>query len=497
MSSPVLECIGIEKRFGATTVLKGVSLELHPGRVLGLVGENGAGKSTLMNIIGGVVAADTGQLRLNGSLYRAASPAEAVAMGISIVHQELNLFPNLSIAENLFLAHLPGSRFAIDRKRLHDEAARLLGDVGLRRNPGTLVQELGPGERQLVEIARAISSQARVIIFDEPTTSLTDTESRRLFQIILDLKQRGLGIIYISHHLASVFDVSDEIAVLRDGAIQAIGPVGGFTEAGVIRHMVGRDLSHLFPESSHVSSGAIALRVNKLARRGSFDEISFELRQGEILGLAGLMGAGRTEVARSIFGLDAFDRGTIEVSGRILRPSPVQAIRSGLAFLTEDRRDDGLLLDANIEDNVALASLRNFSSLGIRLRRRLTAAVAGVAASVGIQGSPLRLVRLLSGGSQQKVVLAKWLLRQPKVLILDEPTRGVDVGARSEIYHTIRQLAAEGMSVLLISSEIEELIGLSHRILVMSAGRIAAVLPRRPFDREEILRHALGQEAAA
>jgi ribose transport system ATP-binding protein len=497
MSLPILECIGVDKRFGATTVLKGVSLTVHAGQVLALVGENGAGKSTLTNILGGVVEADAGELRLGGAPFRAASPADATAQGVSIVHQELNLFPNLSIAENLFLTEFPGSAFAIDRKRLHTRAAQVLGEVGLHRNPGMLVETLGPGERQLVEIARAIAGRARVIIFDEPTTSLTETESRRLFDIIRDLKQRGLGVIYISHNLPSVYRVADDIAVLRDGAIQAIGPGRGFTEADLIRHMVGRELSHLFPENSELPSGGVALRVERLTRKPAFEDVSFSLQRGEILGLAGLMGAGRTELARAIFGLDALDHGTIEVSGRTLRPSPVRSIHGGVAFLTEDRRYDGLLLDANIDDNVGLARLRTFSRLGLSLRRQLSNAVAGVVASAGIQGSTRRLVKVLSGGNQQKVVLAKWLLCRPKVLILDEPTRGVDVGARSEIYQTIRQLAAEGMSVLLISSEIEELVGLSHRILVMSAGRIAAELPRRPFDREEILRHALGRESAA
>ncbi len=497
MSSPLLECRAIDKRFGATTVLSRVSLTVHRGQVLGLVGENGAGKSTLMNIISGVVPPDAGQLLLEGRPYAAASPAEAAAQGISIVHQELNLFPNLSIAENLFLTDLPGNRLAIDRRALRDRSQSLLESVGLLRDPGTLVDALGPGERQLVEIARALATDARVIIFDEPTTSLTETESQRLFDIIRQLRSRGLGIIYISHHLPSVLENCDDIAVLRDGVIQGTGPAGARTEAELIRQMVGRDLSHLFPESPPRSGFAVALQVTGLTRWGVFHDVSFHLQRGEILGLAGMMGAGRTEVARAIFGLDRLDAGTVEVAGRRLSPDPVRSIRSGLAFLTEDRRADGLLLDASIADNVALASVHAFSRFGFRLRARLADAVSQVSRAVGIQGAATRLVKQLSGGNQQKVVLAKWLLRKPQVLILDEPTRGVDIGAKAEIYQTIRRLAAEGMSVLLISSELEELIGLSHRILVMSQGRIAASLPGRPFNREDILRHALGREAAA
>lgn len=492
--NPLLECSQIEKRYFGVPVLRGVNLRLAPGRVLGLVGENGAGKSTLMNILGGVVQADNGTMQFAGETYLPQTPADATGRGVAFVHQELNLFTNLSIAENLFLPHLPNLANLARRKTMRTKAAELLAAVNLKIAPDTLVENLSPGERQLVEIAKALGQDARLMIFDEPTTSLTDRETQQLFALIERLRRQGIAVIYISHVLADIFRLCDELLVLRDGEVVAAGGKEEFTPESLITLMVGRSLSQLYPSRQTQPTDETVLVAESLTQPGVLEDVSFTLQRGEVLGLAGLMGAGRTELARILFGLDPCARGSIRLNGTEIRHrSTRERIQSGMALLTENRREEGLLMDAGVADNIALAALAGFANKGMIASARLNEAVNKAVAAVQIKGvsHTEQAVRTLSGGNQQKVVLAKWLLQNPSVFILDEPTRGVDVGARAEIYRLINQLTEQGAGVLFISSEIEELIGMCDRLLVMRQGTITASFTRNEFDREQILSAAL------
>ncbi len=502
--SPLLTCSDIGKAFGAAPVLSGVAFQLEAGRALGLVGENGAGKSTLMNILGGNLRADTGAMRLDGAPYAPRDPTEAGRRGIAFIHQELNLFGNLTIAENLFLTRFPTTPFAplIRRRAMGRAAVELLRQVGLARPPHTLVDELSAGERQLVEVAKALSGEARLIIFDEPTTSLTHPEIERLLALIGSLKARGIAVIYISHQLDEVFRVCDDILVLRDGRVAGAGASRDFDHARLITLMVGRAVSQLFPARETARrDGQPLLEVRGVSQPRVARDVSFTLRRGEILGLAGLMGAGRSELARILFGLDPFAAGEIRIDGRPLRPAPRQSIRHGLAFITESRRDDGLCPAAAIADNVALVTLPAHAARHtgwLRLPDILRSVEKARGAVRLTETASLRQpVHTLSGGNQQKVVLAKWLLARPRVLILDEPTRGIDVGARSEIYQLVVEQAAAGAGVLVISSDLEELLGLCDRILVMRRGEIQGEFPRESFDREAIMAASFGPAAAS
>jgi ribose transport system ATP-binding protein len=502
MAQPMLEFREVSKSFFRTRALSDVTFTVAPGRIVGLVGENGAGKSTLMNILGGVLAPDRGWMFLNGRPYAPQDPNDAAAEGVALVHQELNLLPNLSIAENLFLADLPRHRVGplrwIDRRTLRQKSDDLLKAVQLTADASTPVEKLSPGERQLVEIARALKGTARIVVFDEPTTSLTRLEARRLFEIIRRLRDSGVSVIYISHALADVLALCDQIVVLRDGTVQAVGDRADFTAQRLIALMVGRSMDALFPTRDAATSGEVLLEVRGLSQTGVVENINFTLHRGELLGIAGLMGSGRTELARMLFGLDPFERGEIRVRGRPLaRPTPRACIRHGVGFLTEDRAAEGLLLDASVEDNIALASLPAFASgpLGIVRRRRLREKTAGMVHALAIDcrgmGQP---VRTLSGGNQQKIVLARWLMSGADILMVDEPTRGVDVQARYEIYQQIGGVAARGGGVLWISSELEELVGLCDRIIVMGRGEIQSIVRRDEFDRHAMLQAALGTE---
>lgn len=499
--NPLLQCSQIGKSYFGVPVLRDVNLALAAGSVLGLVGENGAGKSTLMNILGGVTQPDAGRMRFDSVEYAPQTPAEATQCGVAFVHQELNLFTNLSISENLFIPSFPKNKFGfIDHQLMRTKAAEMLSAVSLDVSPDTLVERLSPGERQLVEIARALGQSARLMIFDEPTTSLTSRETDRLFALIERLRAQGIAMIYISHVLSDVFRLCDELIVLRDGEVAGTGRKEEFTTERLITLMVGRSLDQLYPERSAKPAPETVMQVAHLSQPGVIENIGFDLRRGEILGVAGLMGAGRTELARILFGLDPCAKGSITLNGEEISPlSTRERIARGLAFLTENRREEGLLMDAAISDNLALTALPQFTSHALIDQPRLTAAVNQMAASVQIRGGgqTRQPVKTLSGGNQQKVVLGKWLLRNPAVLILDEPTRGVDVGARSEIYRIIQQLAATGAGILFISSEIEELIGVCDRVLVMQRGAVTACFDRHQFDRERILGAALpaGEES--
>ncbi len=501
MSDPILEFISIEKSFASVRVLKEISFALKRGQTLGLTGENGAGKSTLMNILGGNLQPDAGCMRLAGAQYAPRNPDDAASCGVAFVHQELNLFPNLTIAENLFIGSFPTrgiSRFRwIDRREMRKRGEGLLAQVGLAVPPGALVEQLSAGERQLVEVAKALSIEARIIILDEPTTSLTSRESERLFQLLRFLRARGVSLIYISHQLTDVLRLCDDVVVLRDGEVAASGPKPEFNHDRLVSLMVGRSITQMYPARRHSPSSEIVLEVNALSQPGTVKEISLRLARGEVLGLAGLMGSGRSELARILFGLDPFERGEILVNGKpVDKPGPRRSVQRGLAFLTEDRRDEGLCMNASIADNIALVTLPSLAKppLGLIDRAREQGFVAQMRRAMRLTSSARseQPVETLSGGNQQKVVLAKWLLAKPAVFILDEPTRGIDVGAKVDVYQWINQLAEQGAGVLVISSELEELIGLCDRILVMSQGRIRDEMPRAEFDRERILQAALG-----
>ncbi len=509
---PVVAFDRIEKSFFGVKVLKGVSFGVGAGRIVGLVGENGVGKSTLMNLLGGNLQPDAGELRVNGQSYAPRHPNDARAAGIAFVHQELNLFPNLSIAENLFLTDFPllGGVPWIDRGALRSRASESLRQVGLDHSPATLVERLPAGERQLVEIAKALGANARAIILDEPTTSLSTRECERLFTLVTQLQDRGIAIIYISHALGDVLRLCDDLVVLRDGEMVGSGSTKDFTHDRLVSLMVGRQLNQLYPERrasarrggllSNEPDQSPALQVERISQPGIVRDISFSLAAGEVLGISGLMGAGRSELARILFGLDPCASGEIRLAGQPLTGAPRQRIQRGLAFLTEDRRHEGLCMEASIAENMVLVTLPANSRTPARFLdfAGIKSAVTRMRDAVKLspKATDVQAVRTLSGGNQQKVVLGKWLLAEPKVLILDEPTRGIDVGAKFEIYQLIHQLADRGAGVLVISSEIAELMGICDRILVMRHGGITGEFRREEFDREKILAAALHSSKA-
>jgi ribose transport system ATP-binding protein len=505
MSDAILALDGISKSFAGVRVLTDVSLALGRGRILGLVGQNGAGKSTLMNAIGGVLKPDAGMMTLAGAPYAPQGPREASRAGIAFIHQELNLFDNLSIAENIFIDSFPRRRVGplalVDRSALLRRTRALLEQVELDLAPDTPIDRLSPGERQLVEVAKALQLDAAVIIFDEPTTSLTARETERLFGLIERLRRDGKSMIYISHILGDVIRLADDVAVLRDGKLVAAGPRSGFDVDRMIALMVGRAIEQLYPSRTSLPMPEVVLATRGLGASGLVRDIDFELHAGEVLGVFGLMGSGRTELARILFGLDAFDAGGIEIDGRpVTRRSARASIASGLAFVTENRREEGLLMSMEIAENMTLAVLPAFGTTPLQFvdPARLRAAAGTVAASLQIKAASItQPAASLSGGNQQKVVLAKWLMTEPSVFIMDEPTRGVDVAAKHEIYAIIDRLAANAGGVLFISSEIEELLAMCDRILVMSRGEIVDTFHRSAFYKERILRAAFREQAAA
>jgi ribose transport system ATP-binding protein len=497
-SDELLSVSVVDKSFAGVRVLNSVSFALSAGRTLGLVGENGAGKSTLMNILGGNHQPDAGRMRLGGQPYAPRNPTDATRHGVAFIHQELNLFPNLSIAENIFLTDFPRTVGLpwIQRRTLRAKTAELLVQVGLDSPPETLVDRLSAGERQLVEIAKSLSIDARLIIFDEPTTSLSARETEGLFSLMHRLRERGLSMIYISHILGDVLRLCDDVVVLRDGEVVGEGVVSEFTADRMISLMVGRNLSQLYPTRRGQATAQPVLEVKSLCQPHVVHDINLTLHRGEVLGISGLMGAGRSELARILFGLDPHASGEIRFDGSPLgRTPPLDRIQRGLAFLTEDRRAEGLCLEASIADNIALVSLRQHARtpFGLLDTSRWREGIRAMREAVRLtaKAEDAQPVNTLSGGNQQKVVLAKWLLARPNVLILDEPTRGIDVGAKFEVYQLIHELADGGAGVLVISSEIEELIGICDRLLVMRRGEIAGEFRREEFDREKILAAAL------
>lgn len=481
---------GITKRFPGVTALSGVDLDVRAGEVHVLVGENGAGKSTLVKVLAGIETADRGELWLSGQPYRPSEPTAAIARGVRVVHQELALLGHLSIAENLFLERLPSRAGFVDYRRLHRDSRDLLARVGLGMSPRTRVGALAVAQMQLVEIARAISAQSRVLILDEPTASLTSHEAARLFGILRQLRAEGAGILYISHHLEEVFEIGDRVTVLRNGQHVATRRLADIDTAQLVRMMVGRSLAEEQPVPGGVPEGRELLRVEGLRPRGlAAGDISFTVRAGEILGVAGLIGAGRTETMRAIFGADGASAGRVYVDGKAVRiRHPRDAVKAGVSFVPEDRKSQGLILEMNCGVNITLADLQQVTRAGL-LQPAAERSLAGrLVDRLGIRTPSLRfLVRNLSGGNQQKVVLARWLFRDSAVLIVDEPTRGVDVGARYDIYRLLADLAARGKAIVMVSSDLPELLGICHRMLVFSRGRIAGELARDEFDQERVL----------
>jgi ribose transport system ATP-binding protein len=506
MNEIALEIRGISKAFFGVPALQDVNLKLRKGHILGLIGQNGAGKSTLMNIIGGVVQPDTGDMLLDGQPYRPHHPADAGGNGIAFIHQELNLFTNLSIAENIFINDFPKRRIGllalIDQKAVRQRTSDLLAQVDLKVPPETLVGQLSPGERQLVEIVRALHIDAGIVIFDEPTTSLTARETHRLFEVINRMRETGKTIIYISHILADVVMLADDVAILRDGEMVGSGTKDQFGISRMISLMVGRNLDLLYPHRTTSPSLQPVLETNKLSESGIVKDIDLTLYKGEVLGLFGLMGSGRTELARMLFGMDSFKSGDIIIRGvRVSRLSPRSSIHHRLALVTENRREEGLLMNSAISENIALASLSQLATTPLQLidDEHLLAETQQIAIDLQLKSGAIdRLTaKSLSGGNQQKVVIAKWLLSSPAIFIMDEPTRGVDVGAKFEIYSIMNDIAVQHGSVLFISSELEELVAMCDRILVMSQGEIVGEFAREAFDKEQILRAAFRERNEA
>ena len=492
--TPLLELQHATKSFGAVHALEDGDIELFGGEVHGLVGENGAGKSTLVKILAGVHRPDAGRLVIDGDEAIFENAKQSQSAGIAIIFQEPTLFPDLTVAENIFVGTQPLKRFRrIDGRRMRREASAVFDQLGVRLDPDRLARGLSIADQQLVEIAKALTSNARVIVMDEPTAALTNTEVERLFGIVEALRARGNAVLFVSHRLEEIFAICQRVTVMRDGRHVLTKPVGELTVQSVIRAMVGRDMDALFPKVD-AERGQVVLNVERLTREGVFTDVSFEVRQGEIVALAGLVGAGRSEVARAIFGIDRWDAGLVEVAGRQLRPgSPTSAMAAGVALVPEDRRQQGLLMDFSIERNIALASLDDVRRGGLIPRGAERKFARDWAVKLRLKyGKLTNPVWTLSGGNQQKVVLAKWLARRPKVLIVDEPTRGIDVGTKAEVHRLLSELAAQGVAVLMISSELPEVLGMADRIVVLFEGRVMREFGRADATEDAIMHAATG-----
>lgn len=497
MDKIILQLKNVNKSFDTVKVLKDINFVLKKGQILGLVGENGAGKSTMMNILGGVHTMTSGEMILNDKTYIPHNPKDAIDSGIAFIHQELNLFTNLTIAENIFIDEIKSNKFGyISYRKLRKDAALILKRLGIDIDPDTPVDDIAMGMRQMVEIAKALSKDAEIVILDEPTTSLSTQEKEKLFRIIRELSQNGISMIYISHALEDVLNICDEILVIRDG--ETIGeqtPACEMPKEKIIRMMVGRDMAQLYPYVPK-KIGEEILSVQNLNQGISLKDINFTLRSGEIVGMFGLMGAGRSELARAIYGLDPIDSGKVKFMGKPVNIlNPERWNQSGMAFITENRRDEGLLLSKSVTENLVMANLRKLRMKFDYLNRNKENIDSDNAISrlkIKTFDKNRQAVRLLSGGNQQKTVIGKWLLTDPKIFIIDEPTRGIDVGAKFEIYNHINSLVQEGSAVLFISSEMEELMGVCDRIIVMHRSRITGEVLRKEFTQEGLLKLAMG-----
>ncbi|MDH7484756.1 MAG: sugar ABC transporter ATP-binding protein [Anaerolineae bacterium] len=497
MSENLLELKGISKSFPGVQALDNVDFDLRPGEVHALVGENGAGKSTLVKVITGVHQPDAGEIRFQGQPVTFPNPLVAQQHGVAAIYQEPTLFPDLSVGENIFIGHQPVRPMTrrMDWKRLYERAGELLNALGVKLDPRTRVRGLSVAQQQMVEIAKALSLNARILIMDEPTSALTLRDVEDLFRITRRLREAGTAIVFISHRLEEAFELADRITVLRDGHYVGTRPVPSTTTDEVIQMMVGRTLDTLFPKEE-VEIGEVMLRVEGLTKEGLFHDVSFELRRGEILGLAGLVGARRTDVARAIFGISPADSGSIWVDSRQVRISnPQEALALGIVYVPEDRQQQGLVLPMDITQNITLPILREFARRGGWLDNSAERETAQeFAERLDVRAAGLwQKVQQLSGGNQQKVVLAKWLAARPHILILDEPTRGIDVGTKAAVHELMSKLAGQGMSILMISSELPEILGMSDRIVVMYEGRVTAHFTRQEATQEKIMAAATGQ----
>ena len=489
MGEPILELRKITKRFSGVEVLHEVSFTLKPGEVHALLGENGAGKSTLVKVITGIHQPDGGEILLNGEHVHFGDPRDSRQAGVAAIYQELSLFPDLDVAENIFVGRQPAATGGrIDWKKLYEEAGKLLTSLGVHLDLKQKARSLSIAQQQMVEIARAFSINARILIMDEPTSSLTLNEVADLFRLVRRLRNEGTAIIFISHRLEELFEIADRVTVLRDGAYVDTRMLKDVSRDDLIRLMVGRTISNLFPKQD-VKAGEVVLKVENLSHTGLFENISFELRKGEILGMAGLVGAGRTDVARAIFGVEPPTSGKIEIEGREVRvTSPQQAIGLGLAYVPEDRQLHGLIPPMNITSNISLPMLGQYARRGWLRDKVERAAAFSAARQMEVRANNIwQKARELSGGNQQKIVLAKWLSTKPRIMILDEPTRGIDVGTKAAVHALMSKLASEGMAILMISSELPEVLGMSDRILVMREGHLTGHFTRAEATQEKII----------
>ncbi len=501
-AAPVLELRHAAKSFGAVRALIDGSVDLRAGEVHALLGENGAGKSTLVKILAGVHQPDSGTLKVNGADVTLPGPAAAKAAGIAVIYQEPTLFPDLTVAENMFVGRQPhrsaswikGGR-RIDRRAMLREAAAVFKRLGVPLDPARIARGLSIADQQVVEIGKALSLDARVIVMDEPTAALSAAEVERLFEVIRTLKSQGAAVLFISHRLEEVFAICQTVTVMRDGSHVLTSDLAGLTANDLVRAMVGRELAERPPHAAAVTTGEPVLIVERLTREGVFTDISLTVRSGEIVALAGLVGSGRSEVARAVFGIDRYDAGQVAVHGKQLKKaSPTSAMAAGIGFVPEDRRQQGLVMDMSVQQNVALASLHDLEKGGLIRASAERAMASDWAARLKIKyGRLTDPVSMLSGGNQQKVVLAKWLGRKPSLLIVDEPTRGIDVGTKAEVHNLLAELAGSGVGILMISSELPEVLGVSDRILVMREGTLVAEFSHAVASEEAVMSAAMGQ----
>ncbi|MDZ4159856.1 MAG: sugar ABC transporter ATP-binding protein, partial [Anaerolineaceae bacterium] len=491
-----LQFENITKTFPGVRAVQNVSLSAYPGEILALAGENGAGKSTLMNVLNGVVAADSGQIRLDGELVDIQSPREALNLGITMIHQELALIPQLTIGQNMYLGREPRRKWRsmVDWKALYACTQADLDRLGLALPPSTPVLDLSIAQRQLIEITKALSYQARLIVLDEPTSALTEKEAHTLFNIMRSLREQGVTLIYISHRMEEIFTIADRIAVMRDGQLLGVSPAHALTPTQVVQMMVGRELDQFFPKTAS-KPGSVLLQARNLCCGSMVKEVNLEIRAGEVVGLAGLVGSGRTDLARVLFGADIPERGQILLDGiPVSIRSPRDAIQLGIGFIPEDRKTQGVFLGQTVRSNAGVGLIERLSRFEFIPYRRIEQRIHETIQRLNVRTpSIFQRARNLSGGNQQKIVIARWLALNPRVLILDEPTRGVDVASKSEIHALISELAAKGIAILMISSELPEILGVSDRILVMREGRLVAEFRRASATQAAIMEAATGQ----
>jgi len=495
----LLKMDGISKSFPGVQALQDVHLNVRPGTVHALMGENGAGKSTLMKVLIGMYQPDAGTISLGGEAVQIRDPAHALRLGISMIHQELSPVPQMTIAENIYLGREPTNRFGlIDKKRMLADTRALFERWEISLNPRKVMKALSVAQTQMVEIAKAISYESRLIIMDEPTSAISEREVEHLHRMIRSLRESGVAIIYITHKMDEVFRISDEVTVFRDGKHVATLPATELDRHRLITLMVGRELTQMFPKEP-AEIGEVVMSVRGLTRKGIVEDITFDLRKGEILGLAGLMGAGRTEVLEGIFGVAPIDAGEVLIHGRKATiKEPSDAIAHGLGLLTEDRKLTGIMGVLSVRDNMTVASLPRFSPAGVLHKRQMDEACRKQRDALAIKTPTLgQLIKLLSGGNQQKVLVSRWLLTTPEILMIDEPTRGIDVGAKAEIHRLMSTLAGQGKAILMVSSEMPEILGMSDRVLVMHEGKLTGEFSREEATQEKIMRAATGTAAAA